>query len=88
MYGRPLANGIEIVRVLHGTRDIQSILAEVFGLAGDASSEEMIDQDRCGIGTSAIAVRGMIGDRSDSQGIRTVADHQGYGIGSTDQCSM
>jgi hypothetical protein len=83
-----VTDGIEIVRVLHGARDIPSILAEDFGLAGDASSDEIVDQDRCGFGTSAITARGMIGDRSDSRGIRRVADQRGCGIGSTDQCAM
>jgi toxin ParE1/3/4 len=32
VFYRPVPDGIEIVRVLHGARDIQSILAEQFGV--------------------------------------------------------
>ena len=37
----PIRSGIKIVRVLHGARDIQSIIAEEFGIADeDADSAE------------------------------------------------
>lgn len=35
VFYRALADGIEIVRVLHGARDIASILAEEFGMGQD-----------------------------------------------------
>lgn len=35
VFYRPVAGGIEIVRVLHGARDIEGILAEDFGVADD-----------------------------------------------------
>jgi toxin ParE1/3/4 len=40
VFYRPVADGIEIVRVLHGARDIQSILAEEFGVDDDADDDE------------------------------------------------
>jgi toxin ParE1/3/4 len=40
VFYRPVADGIEIVRVLHGARDIQSVLAEEFGVEADASGDE------------------------------------------------
>jgi toxin ParE1/3/4 len=43
VFYRPVPDGIEIVRVLHGARDIHSILAEDFGIAGDASPDEIAD---------------------------------------------
>jgi toxin ParE1/3/4 len=33
VFYRPLADGIEVVRVLHGARDIGAVLAEEFGVA-------------------------------------------------------
>ena len=35
VFYRPVADGIEIVRVLHGARDIAGILAEEFGIGDD-----------------------------------------------------
>jgi toxin ParE1/3/4 len=35
VFYRALPDGIEVVRVLHGARDIGAILAEEFGIAGD-----------------------------------------------------
>ena len=45
VFYRPAAGGIEIVRVLHGARDIDGVLAEEFGVdaeaeAGDDGTEE------------------------------------------------
>jgi toxin ParE1/3/4 len=40
VFYRQIADGIEIVRVFHGARDIPSILAEEFGVDGDASDDE------------------------------------------------
>ena len=45
VFYRPVAGGIEIVRVLHGARDIDGVLAEEFGVdteaeAGDDGAEE------------------------------------------------
>ena len=39
VFYRPIAGGIEVVRVLHGARDIASILAEDFDLQGEADDE-------------------------------------------------
>lgn len=39
VFYRPVADGIEIVRVLHGARDVASILAEEFGVDDDAGDE-------------------------------------------------
>jgi toxin ParE1/3/4 len=36
VFYRPIAGGVEIVRVLHGARDTSSILAEEFGIEEDA----------------------------------------------------
>lgn len=44
---RPIAGGIEVVRVLHGARDIAGILAEEFGVAGDVDAT---DEDAAGTG--------------------------------------
>lgn len=38
VFYRPFTDGIEVLRVLHGARDIHSILAEEFG--GEADAEE------------------------------------------------
>ena len=35
VFYRPVADGIEILRVLHGARDLVSILAEEIGVADD-----------------------------------------------------
>jgi toxin ParE1/3/4 len=35
VFYRPMPDGIEVARVLHGARDISSILAEEFGLGDD-----------------------------------------------------
>ena len=40
VFYRSVADGIEIVRVLHGARDIQTILAEEFGVDNDAGDDE------------------------------------------------
>lgn len=40
VFHRPLADGIEVLRVLHGARDLGPILAEELGGAGDDSDEE------------------------------------------------
>ena len=37
VFYRPVAGGIEILRILHGARDIASILAEEIGVDGDSS---------------------------------------------------
>ncbi len=39
VFYRPAADGIQIVRVLHGARDIAGILAEEFGVNDDADIE-------------------------------------------------
>jgi toxin ParE1/3/4 len=43
IFYRPIPGGIEVLRVLHGTRDIQGILEEEFGIdedvGGDAAGE-------------------------------------------------
>ena len=36
---RPVPGGIEVLRVLHGARDIAGILAEEFGVEADADEE-------------------------------------------------
>jgi toxin ParE1/3/4 len=35
VFYRPITDGIEVVRVLHGARDLGGILAEEFGVGGD-----------------------------------------------------
>ena len=40
VFYRPVADGIEIVRVVHGARDIASILADQFGAEPDQSDNE------------------------------------------------
>jgi hypothetical protein len=37
---RPVADGIEVVRVLYGARDIDAILVEEFGIEEDASYDD------------------------------------------------
>ena len=39
VFYRPVPGGIEVLRVLHGARDIRGILAEEFGIAEDADEE-------------------------------------------------
>ncbi len=39
VFYRQVADGIEIVRVLHGARDIAGILSEEFGVQADAGDE-------------------------------------------------
>jgi toxin ParE1/3/4 len=43
VFYRPLADGIEVLRVLHGAQDIQSILAEEFGVEEDAGDDQAED---------------------------------------------
>jgi toxin ParE1/3/4 len=45
VFYRPIGGGIEIVRVLHGARDIQSILAEEFGIEEEEDDEVEGEQD-------------------------------------------
>jgi toxin ParE1/3/4 len=40
IFYRPIPDGIEVYRVLHGARDISGILAEEFGIAGNGGDEE------------------------------------------------
>ena len=42
VFYRPVAGGVEIVRVMHGSRDIHGILSDDFGVAGadDAENEK------------------------------------------------
>jgi toxin ParE1/3/4 len=40
VFYRPVADGIEVLRVLHGARDIDNILAEEIGIEEDAESED------------------------------------------------
>jgi toxin ParE1/3/4 len=44
VFYRPIAGGIEVLRVLHGARDIQGILSVEFGLAHE--DDEEADDDR------------------------------------------
>jgi len=44
VFYRLIPDGIEIVRVLHGARDIGRILAEQFGVDPDASVDEAFDE--------------------------------------------
>jgi toxin ParE1/3/4 len=39
VFYRPVADGIEIVRVLHGARDIHRLLSEEFGVEEDEDAE-------------------------------------------------
>ena len=41
VFYRPIPNGVEVLRVLHGARDIAQILAEEFG--GDDEGEDKLD---------------------------------------------
>jgi toxin ParE1/3/4 len=40
VFYRPIADGIEVLRVLHGAQDIDGILTEDFGLMEEAEGEE------------------------------------------------
>lgn len=40
VFYRSVADGIEVIRVLHGARDIHSILAEEFGIEQDAGGDD------------------------------------------------
>jgi toxin ParE1/3/4 len=44
VFYRPITNGIEVLRVLHGARDIHSILLEEFGIEEDASDGQADDE--------------------------------------------
>jgi toxin ParE1/3/4 len=44
IFHRPISDGIEIVRVLHGARDIGGILAQEFGVKRDTSEDEDLDE--------------------------------------------
>ncbi len=44
VFYRPVADGIEIIRVLHGARDIHGILTEEFSVEGDAGDDEDHDE--------------------------------------------
>jgi toxin ParE1/3/4 len=39
VFYRPVTDGIEVIRVLHGARDIDSLLADELGIDDDAGSE-------------------------------------------------
>ena len=45
VFYKPVADGIEIVRVLHGARDIRRILAEEFGIEEDAGDDGAEEED-------------------------------------------
>lgn len=45
VFYRPVPGGIEVLRVLHGARDIRGILAEEFGIEEDAGDEEEGDNE-------------------------------------------
>jgi toxin ParE1/3/4 len=40
VFYRPLADGIEVLRVLHGAQDIHHILAEEFGIEEDVGDDQ------------------------------------------------
>ena len=44
VFYRPVAGGIEVLRVLHGARDIRGILAEEFGIEEDAGDDVAEDK--------------------------------------------
>jgi toxin ParE1/3/4 len=44
VFYRPVPGGIEVLRVLHGARDIAGILAEEFGVDADEEREESLGQ--------------------------------------------
>ena len=41
VFYRPVADGVEIARVLHGARDIHGLLAHEFGIEGDADDDQV-----------------------------------------------
>jgi toxin ParE1/3/4 len=45
VFYRPIGGGIEILRVLHGARDVPSILAEEFGIEDDAGDEASDEEE-------------------------------------------
>ncbi|MDR3632963.1 MAG: type II toxin-antitoxin system RelE/ParE family toxin [Isosphaeraceae bacterium] len=45
IFYRPMSAGIEIVRVLHGARDIAGILAEEFGIENDADGDQAEEEN-------------------------------------------
>jgi len=46
VFYRPFTDGIEVLRVLHGARDIAAILAEEFGGAADGDEVDEPDEQR------------------------------------------
>ena len=44
VFYRPVAGGIEVLRVLHGARDLPSILAEDFGVMNDADNDDPTEE--------------------------------------------
>jgi toxin ParE1/3/4 len=40
VFYRPVQGGIEVLRALHGARDIHGVLAEEFGIEEDAADHE------------------------------------------------
>ena len=44
VFYRPVADGIEILRVLHGARDIDDLLAEGFELPGDDADDALNEE--------------------------------------------
>jgi toxin ParE1/3/4 len=47
VFYRPVEGGIEILRVLHGARDIQGLLAEGFEPAGDDEDDASDEEPDC-----------------------------------------
>jgi toxin ParE1/3/4 len=45
VFYRPVHEGIEVYRVLHGSRDIHGILAEDFGIGDAADGDELQDEN-------------------------------------------
>jgi toxin ParE1/3/4 len=44
VFYRPIPGGIEVLRVLHGARDIRGILAEDFGIADGAEDDPIAEE--------------------------------------------
>jgi toxin ParE1/3/4 len=44
VFYRPIAGGIEVLRVLHGARDIHGILAGEFGIEEDAGDDDQEEE--------------------------------------------
>jgi toxin ParE1/3/4 len=46
VFYRPIPNGIEVLRILHGARDLPGLLAEEFGIQEDSGDDvtEMTDE--------------------------------------------